>query len=33
LPQHRIDERGFAVVDVRNDGDISDVSSLVHGAI
>jgi hypothetical protein len=27
LPQHRIDQSSFAVVDVRDDGDVSDVVS------
>ena len=25
LPEHRVDERGLAVVDVRDDGDVADV--------
>ena len=30
LPQHRVDERRLAVVDVRHDGDVPDVVALGH---
>ena len=30
LPQHRVDERRLAVVDVRHDGDVADVVALGH---
>src|SRR5262249_17618609 len=30
LPQHRVDQRGLAVVDVGDDGDVPDVFSLLH---
>ena len=30
LPQHRVDERRLAVVDVGDDGDVSDVVALGH---
>src|SRR3954447_15620817 len=30
LPQHRVDERGLAMVDVRHDRDVPDVVALGH---
>ena len=33
LPQHRVDERGLAVVDVGHDRDVADVlSAAEHGS-
>src|SRR6185436_15227053 len=33
LPEHRVDERGLAVVDVSDDRDVSNVFSLLHRSI
>ena len=31
LPQHRVDQRRLAVVDVRHDGDVPQVLAALHG--
>ena len=33
LPEHRVDQRGLAVVDVRDDGDVADVLAELRGEV
>ena len=33
LPEHRIDQRGLAVVDVGDDRDVTDVLAGLHNAL